>query len=54
MAEAKYLGSTAQLQLRRFTEILRPDFVAIFCNTSSIAAKLRRISSQNFLANRSC
>ena len=26
-------GDTAQLKLRRFTEILRPDVVVIFCNT---------------------
>ena len=42
------------IKLRRFTEILRPDVVAFFCNTSSIAAKPRLISTQNLLANRSC
>ena len=26
-------GNAAQLKLRRFTEILRPDVVVIFCNT---------------------
>ncbi|WP_417001986.1 hypothetical protein, partial [Agathobaculum sp.] len=26
-------GNPAQLKLRRFTEILRPDVVVIFCNT---------------------
>ena len=40
--------------LRRFAEILSPDFVTLSCNTSSIAAKTRRIRTQNILANRSC
>ena len=47
-------GNTAQLKLRRFAEILCLDFVAIFCNTSGIAAKPRLVSTQNLLANRSC
>ena len=29
----QYKGNLAQLKLRRFTEILRPDVVAIVCNT---------------------
>ena len=47
-------GNTAQLCLRRFAKILPPDFVTLSCNTSSIAAKTRRIRTQNILANRSC
>lgn len=39
--------------LRCFSEILLPDFVAAPCNTQSIAAEPRRISTQNLLANRS-
>ena len=39
--------------LRCFSEILLPDFVAVPCNTQSIAAEPRRISTQNLLANRS-
>ena len=38
--------------LRCFSEILLPDFVAAPCNTQSIAAEPRRISTQNLLANR--
>ena len=41
------------LGLRCFSEILLPDFVAAPCNTQSIAAEPRRISTQNLLANRS-
>ncbi|MEE0049696.1 MAG: hypothetical protein UET83_11040, partial [Eubacteriales bacterium] len=38
------------LKLRRFAEILSPDFVAIFCNTSVLlqnrASSVRKIYSQ--------
>ena len=47
----KNKGNPAQLHLRNFAGILCPDFVALFCNTPSIAAKPRRISAQNLLAN---
>ena len=48
------LSNAAPLCLRRIAEILYPYFVALSCNTSSIAAKARRIRMQNILANRSC
>ena len=41
------------LHRRRLAEILCADFVAFPCNTQSIAAEPRRISTQNLLANRS-
>ena len=48
------LGQYRTIKLRCFAEILRPDFVALSCNTSSIAAKTRLIRTQNLLANHSC
>ena len=46
-------GNTTRLHRRRLAEILCADFVAFPCNTQSIAAEPRRISTQKLLANRS-
>ena len=51
----EFKGNTAQLKQRRFAEILYSDFVAISCNTASIArnraSSVRKIIRKSLLFN---